>query len=122
MLEELKGIIFFDREEAWLRTRMLRLGLLGSLYYACKTNLRNIAAVYNLEFCGSGDFLAIWPVKVNETGIPAFKEVERAASRLALPFRPAHIPWPFLSSDHLSFRLRGFANALTSYLILTRTH
>jgi Zn-dependent M28 family amino/carboxypeptidase len=110
-------IVFFDREEAWLRTPILRLGLLGSLYYVCRTNLRNIAAVYNLEFCGSGDFLAIWPIRSKETGLPAFKEVEKAASRLALPFKSAHIPWPFLSSDHLSFRLKGFANALTLSLL-----
>ncbi|MBI4268092.1 MAG: M28 family peptidase, partial [Chloroflexi bacterium] len=37
-------IVFFDREEAWLRTPVLRLGLLGSLYYVWKTDLRNIAA------------------------------------------------------------------------------
>ena len=110
-------IVFFDREEAWLRTPMLRLGLLGSLCYACKANLRSIAAVYNLELCGSGDFLAIWPVKAKETSLPALREVEKAASRLALPFKSAHIPWPFLSSDHLSFRLRGLANALTLSLL-----
>src|SRR5208283_4405448 len=35
-------IIFFDREEAWLRIPILRLGLLGSLCYAFTTDLRNI--------------------------------------------------------------------------------
>lgn len=110
-------IVFFDREEAWLRTPVLRLGLLGSLYYVYKTNLRSLAAVYNLEFCGSGDLLAIWPVKIKETGLSAFKEVKKVASQLALPFRSGHIPWPFLSSDHLSFRLKGFANALTLSLL-----
>ena len=110
-------IVFFDREEAWLRTPMLRMGLLGSLCYACKTNLRSIVAVYNLEFCGSGGFLAIWPIKAKETELPALREVEKAASQLPLPFKSAHIPWPFLTSDHLSFRLRGFANALTLSLL-----
>ncbi|MBT9142942.1 MAG: hypothetical protein DDT32_00945 [Syntrophomonadaceae bacterium] len=110
-------IVFFDREETWFRTPMLRLGLLGSLYYACKTNLQSIAAVYNLEFCGSGDFLAIWPIKSKETNLPAFREVEKAASRLALPLKSAHIPWLLLSSDHLSFRLKGFANAVTLSLL-----
>ncbi len=57
-------IVFFDREEAWLRTPALRLGLLGSLCYAYKTDLRNLVAVYNLEFCGSGGFLAIWPIRL----------------------------------------------------------
>lgn len=59
-------VIFFDREEAWLRTPLVRLGLLGSLYYVLKNNLRNISAVYNLEFCGVGEFLAVWPVKSYE--------------------------------------------------------
>ena len=112
-------IVFFDREEAWLRTRILSLGLLGSLYYVWKTNLRTIAAVYNLEFCGLGDFLAIWPIRSKETNLRALRVVEKAASRLALPSKSAHIPWPFLSSDHLSFRLKGFPNALTLSLLPT---
>lgn len=96
-------IIFFDREEAWLRTPIIRLGLLGSMYYILRSNLRNVAMVYNLEFCGMGDFLAIWPTKNNHTA----KEVEQAAAQLSLPFELAHIPGLFLTSDHLSFRLRG---------------
>jgi hypothetical protein len=110
-------IIFFDREEAWFRTPVIRLGLLGSLWYVFRTNLRDIAVVYNLEFCGSGDFLAIWPIKSKEANLPALKEVEQAAARLELPFRSVHIPWPFMSSDHLSFRLLGFPNALTLSLL-----
>lgn len=112
-------IVFFDREEPWLRTPILRLGLLGSLYYVCKTNLRTIAAVFNLEFCGLGDFLGIWPIKGQETNFPALKMVEKAASQLALPFKSAHIPWLFFSSDHLSFRLKGMPNALTLSLFPT---
>jgi hypothetical protein len=106
-------IIFFDREEAWLRTPVFRLGLLGSLYYVWKSKLRNVAVVYNLEFCGSGDFLGVWPIKSEEASLPVFKEIEKAATQLSLPFKSAHIPWPFLSSDHLSFRCRGISNALT---------
>lgn len=106
-------VVFFDREESWLRTPVIKLGLLGSLYYVWKTGLKDLAAVYNLEFCGSGDTLAIWPVKPEETSLPAVREAEKAASRLGMPHKSVHIPWPFLSSDHLSFRLKGFANALT---------
>jgi len=112
-------IVFFDREEAWLRTPILRLGLLGSLYYVSKTNLRSIAAVYNLEFCGLGDFLGVWPIRGKETNLPALRVVEKAASRLALPSKSAHIPWLFLSSDHLSFRLKGIPNAVTLSLLPT---
>jgi hypothetical protein len=110
-------VVFFDREEAWLRTPILRLGLLGSLYYVLRTNTHNISAVYNLEFCGLGDCLGIWPIKNNETNLPAYECVTRAAMRLKLPFKSVHIPWPLLSSDHLSFRLRGISNAMTLSLI-----
>ena len=123
LCRELRGIqapvkvVFFDREEAWFRTPILRLGLLGSLYYACTTNLRSISAVLNLEFCGSGDYLAIWSIGHKETNLSIFKQVTTAANRLNLPFKSAHIPWMLMSSDHLSFRLRGFPNALTLSLL-----
>ena len=34
-----------------------------------------------------------------------------------MPFKAAHIPWLFLSSDHLSFRLRGLSNSVTLSLL-----
>ncbi len=110
-------IIFFDREEAWFRLGSFRLGLLGSLYYALKSDLRNIGAVYNLEFCGMGDTLAIWPVKKHEADLPAVREVEAAANYLGLESKSTHIPWFFFSSDHLAFRLRGLPNAVTISLL-----
>jgi Zn-dependent M28 family amino/carboxypeptidase len=110
-------VVFFDREECWLRTPLLNLGLLGSLYYVWKTGLRNVAAVYNLEFCGQGDFLGIWPIKGNEINLAAVKQVKAVALKLGVPFRSAHIPWQLFSSDHLSFRLRGFSNAVTLSLL-----
>jgi hypothetical protein len=110
-------IIFFDREEAWLRTPLFRLGLLGSLYYVGKAGVKDVSAVYNLEFCGAGDCLAIWPVRGDQTGLPSLRQVTRAAARLGLPFKSAHIPWMLLSSDHLSFRLKGIADSLTLSLL-----
>ena len=123
LCQELSGIkapvkiVFFDREEAWIRTPVLRLGLLGSLCYAFTTNMRNISAVYNLEFCGVGDYLAIWPIAHKESTLSAFKQITAAANRIGLPFKSAHIPWMLMSSDHLAFRLRGFPNALTLSLL-----
>ena len=123
LCRELRGrdlpvrVIFFDREEAWLRTPVLRLGLLGSFWYAWRTNLHRIAAVYNLELCGSGDSLAVWPVRANETSLPALQEVEHAARLLSVQFESVHMPWWFLSGDHLPFRLRGLANALSLSLL-----
>ncbi|MEW6143081.1 MAG: M28 family peptidase [Chloroflexota bacterium] len=110
-------IVFFDREEAWLRTPTLRLGLLGSLYYVRKADLQNVAAVYNLEFCGQGDFLAIWPVKGHEIRLAAVRQIEEIATRQGLPHKTTHIPWLLLSSDHLSFRIRGFPNVVTLSLL-----
>jgi len=110
-------IVFFDREEAWLRTPILRLGLLGSLCYAFTTNMRNISAVYNLEFCGVGDCLAIWPIGHKESTLSVFKQITAASDRIRLPYKSANIPWMLMSSDHLSFRLRGFPNVLTLSLL-----
>ncbi len=110
-------VIFFDREEAWVRTPFLRLGLLGSLYYILKNDLSNIALVYNLEYCGLGDFLGVWPVKNNEKNLPVVKTLEKAAAKLELGLRFTHLPWFLLSSDHLSFRLKGLHNSVTLSLL-----
>ena len=110
-------IVFFDREEAWFRTPVIRLGLLGSLFYVLRNNMRNISAVFNLEFCGLGDSLGIWPIRSRQVELPALRRVEMAASRLGLPLKTAHIPWLLLSSDHLSFRLKGVRDALTLSLL-----
>ncbi len=110
-------IIFFDREEAWLRTPLIRLGLLGSFYYVCINDLRSISALYNVEFCGLGDCLAVWPIKEKETCRQAFKTVKNTASSLGIPLTSIHIPWLVLSSDHLPFRIKGMANALTLSLV-----
>lgn len=110
-------IVFFDREEASFRTPLIKLDLLGSLFYAARCNRRDVAAVYNLEFVGNGEFVGIWPVKKKETTLPAVRTIGQAASSLNLPVRLAHIPWLLLSSDHLSFRLRSINNAVTLSLL-----
>lgn len=109
-------LIFFDREEVWLRTPLVHFGLLGSLWYVLRRRLRDVSAVYNLEACGLGDLLAIWSVRSGEAA-GAVSEVKRAAERLSLPCRTVHVPWPALSSDHLSFRLRGVSDAVTLSLL-----
>jgi hypothetical protein len=110
-------IVFFDREEAWFRTPLLRLGLLGSTYYVLRRRLRNLHAVYNLEFVGLGNSLGVWPVKGGEVNLSAVKAVAAASARLGIPFRIVHIPWLLLSSDHLPFRLRGFPNSISLSLL-----
>lgn len=110
-------IIFFDREEAWFHTPLLRLGLLGSLYYVLRNRLKNISAIYNLELVGRGDFLSIWPVKKAEQNLYSVQEIEKAADDIKMPYRTVHIPWFILSSDHLSFRLKHMPNAVSLSLV-----
>jgi aminopeptidase YwaD len=110
-------VIFFDREEAWFRAPLFRLGLLGSQYYALKNNLHNIAAVYNLELVGNGDFLGIWPVKEREKNLSSVKRIEYTADEIKVPHLKVYIPWLILSGDHLPFRLKGMADAISLSLL-----
>ena len=112
-------VVFFDREEAWLRTPVLSLGLLGSLSYVWRNDLRGLTAVYNLEICGRGDTLAIWPVKGKEINLDAVQQAAQVAAQMGISCRTAHLPWLLHSSDHLSFRLRGLTNAVTLSLLPT---
>ena len=82
-----------------------------------KNSLHDVAAVYNIEFCGTGECLAVWPVKSYEKDITAYKAIKKANAVLKLNLNAAHIPWLLLSSDHLSFRLKGVSNAITLSLL-----
>lgn len=110
-------VVFFDREEAWFRTPFLRLGLLGSLYYVLRNKLSNIEGVYNLEFCGLGDSLAIWPINEKGEDIAVVQFAEKAATKLNTNIAKAQVPKLLLGSDHLSFRLAGVSNAVTLSLL-----
>lgn len=108
-------IVFFDREEAWFRTPILKLGLLGSLYYVFKEKREGIEEVYNLEFCGRGDVVTLWPVKEQEDS-KTVNRIEKAAGSLSLRSTKGHFPWYFITGDHLPFRLRGI-DAVTLSLL-----
>ena len=110
-------VVFFDREEAWLRTPFVKLGLLGSCWYVIKNNIQKLEAAYNLEFVGNGDILAVWPVKQTAATLSAVQTIKIAAEKVKVPVHLAHIPWVFLSSDHLAFRLKGMRNSITISLI-----
>jgi hypothetical protein len=87
------------------------------LCYACRNNLRGLRAVYNLEYAGLGDTLAIWPVKSKQIELETVVRARSAAGKLGTESVTAHVPWLLLSSDHLPFRLKGFANAVTLSLL-----
>ena len=105
-------VVFFDREEGASTKPVLRMGLLGSLYYIWKNSLKDITAIYNLEFCGQGDTMVIWPVdRSGDTA--AVRGAERAAARLAIPWQRLDMPWALQSSDHLPFRLSGYKEVIS---------
>lgn len=105
-------VVFFDREEGASTKPVLRMGLLGSLYYIWKNSLKDIAAIYNLEFCGQGDTMVVWPVG-RQGDTAAVREAEKAATRLAIPWQRLDMPWALQSSDHLPFRLAGYKEAIS---------
>jgi len=105
-------VVFFDREEGASTKPVLRMGLLGSLYYIWKNSLKDITAIYNLEFCGQGDTMVIWPVD-RQGDTAAVMEAEKAAARLAIPWQRLDMPWALQSSDHLPFRLAGYKEAIS---------
>jgi hypothetical protein len=110
-------IVFFDREEAWFRTPLIKLGIFGSLYYALRNNLRNIKTACNLEFCGLGETLVVWPVRGRQMNLPVVKNVMISAAEINLDVKTADVPGLFMSSDHRSFRLFGIANSVSLTLI-----
>jgi len=110
-------VIFFDREEAWIRTPILKLGLLGSQCFVLTNDPRQFSAVYNLEFCGNGECLTLWPVAPDDKRLPAVARIEKIAAEMNLELKLAHVHWLLLSSDHLSFRLRGIKNSVTLTLL-----
>jgi hypothetical protein len=109
--------VFFDREEAWLRTPLLRLGLLGSLFYSFRCDRRQTKAIFNLELCGQGDCLAVWPVKGRDKHLPVVIEATRAAVKIGLSCKCTYVPWPIVTGDHLAFRMNGMANAVSLSLL-----
>jgi hypothetical protein len=93
------------------------LGLLGSLYYAATHRLNDISCVYNVEYCGLGNSLCVWPVGKRDELIPAVKAAEKVAVDLHVDLVATRVPWVLMSSDHLSFRLKGFSNSVTLSLL-----
>lgn len=100
-------LIFFDGEEARLRLGPFRLGCWGSRAYLKDYRIDGIAAVYNLEWCGQGDLVGIWPVNEHTRQTAAFKILQKVMVQKGCRHRAANL-WPLIvSSDHSSFRQKG---------------
>lgn len=105
--------VFFDREEGLFDNRWLKLGLMGSFYYVMNSGHKDITALNNLEFCGLGDCLVIWPVAEGKEPPEAALRAEAVAAKLNIPVRRLSVPWAYMSSDHFPFRISGFSNAVS---------
>lgn len=108
-------VVFFDREE-WVIKHI------GSESYVKKHGFDNLAAVYNLEMVGMGNLAIIWPVKKTPFFLEflqkffpsersmALDSLRRSLLKFNCPYKEVkHLP--VLSSDHMSFRKKGFENA-----------
>lgn len=99
-------MIIFDDEEPVYDLR----GCFGSRQYIKKHGLGNIIAVYNLELCGMGDVVGIWPVtKYNEDSF-ALSNLRETLKQLNIYSEEAS-NLPGFYGDHRSFIELGFKHA-----------
>ncbi len=100
-------LIFFDGEEARLRFGPFRLGCYGSRAYLRNHSSKNVAAMYNLEWCGEGNLVGLWPVNARTRQSAAFRVLEKVLDEKGCRHQAADL-WPLIvSSDHSSFRRKG---------------
>lgn len=106
------SLVFFDGEEPRFRLGPLRLGTAGSAAFVRDHPLTDLLAVYNLEFCGQGDTVALWPVAPGEGGL-AVDNAIGTLKEMGCPYAAAPVSAWLFSSDHRPFRRRGFPDAIT---------
>lgn len=100
-------IVFFDAEEpVGMRWR------LGSTAYIREHGINNLIGVYNLELCGMGDTVGIWPVTKESEGSLALSNLRQTLEEKGYAYREAG-KLPFFHSDHTSFRKAGFNGAFS---------
>ena len=110
-LENHLRIVFFDDEEPTMHWREP----VGSGIYVEEFGVEDTLAVVNLELCGMGDAVAIWPIEGAEDQ-PMLKQMTGLLQTL-------EIPWEFgkrvsgFYADYLPFRKAGLASSycLTSF-------
>ena len=109
--------IFFDGEEPWLRLGPLRWGCVGSRAYLRAHGLDRTVALYNLEFCGLGDMVGIWPAGEGDRDISALNSLQQVLKGQGVPYALARVPAILFSGDHRPFRQQGLRGALTLSLV-----
>jgi hypothetical protein len=98
-------MIFFDDEEPtihWFRP-------LGSTKYVEQFGIDGLHAVIDLEMCGIGDAVGIWPVKGMEDR-PMVLQISEMLSRMRIPYDYGY-QVPGFYADYEPFRSAGFLDA-----------
>ncbi len=109
--------IFFDGEEAQVRIGALGWGLWGSRAYLRDFGCENVRAVYNLEWCGEGDLVGLWPVTDRVRQTDAFRAIKKVLDAEGHSYDTAVFPPMVLTSDHRSFRCQGIDGAFSVSLL-----
>lgn len=104
-LNRIKIIIFDDEEPTYYRD-----GCFGSREYVKKYGVDNLIAVYNLELCGMGDIVSIWPVTKEVKNSFALLNLRKTLETLNIYFEETGY-LPCFYGDHRSFREVGFKHA-----------
>ncbi len=106
-------IIFFDGEESRFRIGPVGWGLWGSSAYVRDFGTKSIRAQYNLEWCGEGDCVGLWPVDRKVKGTEAYLALKGVLDKEGCVYDSAAFPFLVVSSDHRPFRSAGITGAFT---------
>ena len=101
--EPLKNIgltaFFFDEEENDLR---------GSQAYVLEHGVKNLIGIYNMELVGSGEIVALWPVKNTDSSLLITTLRIQADNSIVPTFCFEELVTN--TADHASFRMAGMAD------------
>jgi hypothetical protein len=98
-------MIFFDDEEPAIQ----RFRPLGSTKYVEEFGVEGLHAVIDLEMCGIGDAVGIWPVKGMEDR-PMVLQISEMLSRMQIPYDYGY-QVPGFYADYEPFRSAGFLDS-----------
>ncbi len=93
---------FFDEEET---------GLKGSAAYVKQFGINHLVGLINLEMCGFGDRIALWPLSEESAGKVLLTLEEQAENERIFVKRFDKIVTNY--ADHLSFRKAGLSDAFS---------
>lgn len=102
-------VIFFGKEEPVMGNPKGRAGS-RSYVQTNKDDLRKTSAVINLELCGSGDMIGIWPVTNENKDSKILDIIKKVFDKIQIYYETAG-KLPGFWADYESFREQGFFDA-----------